>query len=137
MENVTVCALCSAGSSYRGTHGVLAALPLPCPRLAPPPLLPTMRYELLYVLPIGTINKDRRHSISAILTWVPENKKISARPLNSMTSTPLDRFAVWLKKVRKKTMRHNFFLTFMKTGDMYLLAAMYGLTAINTIFVAG
>ena len=29
-------------------------------------------------------NKDCRRSISAILTWVPENVKISARPLNSI-----------------------------------------------------
>ena len=33
---------------------------------------------------IDVLNKDCRRSISAILTWVPENVKISARPLNSI-----------------------------------------------------
>ena len=32
---------------------------------------------------IDILNKDCRRSISAILTWVPENVKISARPLNN------------------------------------------------------
>ena len=39
---------------------------------------------LKLVLVIDVLNKDRRRSISAILTWVPENVKISARPLNSI-----------------------------------------------------
>ena len=38
----------------------------------------------LYARPIDVLNKDCRRSISAILTWVPENVKISARPLNSI-----------------------------------------------------
>ena len=33
---------------------------------------------------IDILNKDCRRSISAILTWVRENVKISARPLNSI-----------------------------------------------------
>ena len=33
---------------------------------------------------IDILNKDCRCSISAILTWVLENVKISARPLNSI-----------------------------------------------------
>ena len=33
---------------------------------------------------IDVLNKDCRRSISAILTWVLENVKISARPLNSI-----------------------------------------------------
>ena len=37
-----------------------------------------------YVLCIDVLNKDCRRSISAILTWVLENVKISARPLNSI-----------------------------------------------------
>ena len=36
------------------------------------------------VCTIDVLNKDCRRSISAILTWVPENVKISARPLNSI-----------------------------------------------------
>ena len=38
----------------------------------------TQRYQS------GTTTEDCRRSISAILTWVPENVKISARPLNSI-----------------------------------------------------
>ena len=38
----------------------------------------------LLVPPIDVLNKDCRRSILAILTWVPENVKISARPLNSI-----------------------------------------------------
>ena len=34
--------------------------------------------------PIDILNKDCRRSCSAILTRVPENVKISARPLNSI-----------------------------------------------------
>ena len=37
-----------------------------------------------YIKTIDVLNKDCRRSISAILTWVPENVKISARPLNSI-----------------------------------------------------
>ena len=33
---------------------------------------------------VDIANKDCRRSISAIPTWVPENVKISARPLNSI-----------------------------------------------------
>ena len=33
---------------------------------------------------VDILNKDCRSSISAILTWVPENVKISARPLNNI-----------------------------------------------------
>ena len=33
---------------------------------------------------IDILNKDCRRSISAILTWIPENVKISVRPLNSI-----------------------------------------------------
>ena len=33
---------------------------------------------------LDVLNKDCRRSISAILTWVLENVKISARPLNSI-----------------------------------------------------
>ena len=39
-------------------------------------------HELVW--PIDILNKDCKRSISAILTWVPENIKISARPLNSI-----------------------------------------------------
>ena len=39
-------------------------------------------YQLVSVIDI--LNKDCRRSISAILTWVLENVKISARPLNSI-----------------------------------------------------
>ena len=133
---------------------------------------------------IDILNKDCRRSISAILTWVPENVKLSARPLNSIgnkrvftmllkcyllplahtlarvkcryvslvcinvtqfffsrvvffpavfsagqqtclvawtTSTPLDWFAIRLKKRREKTTRHAILLlTFMQTRDMYV-----------------
>ena len=37
-----------------------------------------------YGAPIDVLNKDCRRSISAILTWVLENVKISVRPLNSI-----------------------------------------------------
>ena len=39
-------------------------------------------YQLVSIIDI--LNKDCRRSISAILTWVLENVKISARPLNSI-----------------------------------------------------
>ena len=38
----------------------------------------------VYVHTIDVLNKDCRRSISAILTWVLENVKISVRPLNSI-----------------------------------------------------
>ena len=38
----------------------------------------------LNTVPIDVLNKDCRRSISAILTWVLENVKISMRPLNSI-----------------------------------------------------
>ena len=38
----------------------------------------------LWTTVIDVLNKDCRRSISAILTWVLENVKISARPLNSI-----------------------------------------------------
>ena len=37
-----------------------------------------------WVTVIDILNKDCRRSISAILTWVLENVKISMRPLNSI-----------------------------------------------------
>ena len=39
---------------------------------------------LLNIRPIDILNKDCRRSISAILTWLPENVKINARPLDGM-----------------------------------------------------
>ena len=43
----------------------------------------TNRVSLLHWV-IDILNKDCRRSCSATLTWVPENVKISARPLNSI-----------------------------------------------------
>ena len=46
----------------------------------------TSNIKVIYecVLSIDVFNKDCRRSCSAILTWVLENVKISARPLNSI-----------------------------------------------------
>ena len=156
------------------------------------------------LMPIDILNKDCRRSISAILTWVLENVKISVRPLNSIgnqrvftlllklyllplahtllrvkcrymslvcinvtqfffsrvvffpavfsagqqtclvawtTSTPLDRFDVRLKKLLAKKLhdRKQFWLHFCKLEicTYISLAAIYGLTAITKILVAG
>ena len=69
---------------------LLTPAPLPTPHIPGAPHstshyststnIPHSRYVLL----IDILNKDCRRSISAILTWIPENVKISACPLNSI-----------------------------------------------------
>ena len=47
-------------------------------------VFPQITCGSVFVQFIDILNKDCRRSCSAILTWVPENVKISARPLNSI-----------------------------------------------------
>ena len=63
-----------------------------------------------YGSPIDILNKDCRRSISAILTWVPENVHATRQ-----VCRPAEKTAG-----KKTTQQKKMLVTFMQTRDMYL-----------------
>ena len=71
-------------SAHDGTNGVVKMTSRFTSAVLVCPVITQWRHQRRLRLLIDILNNDCRRSISAILTMVPENVKISARPLNSI-----------------------------------------------------